>query len=225
MLNNKYDNITLVPLTIMIILGVLWLFLRVYSFFLNSTAIELVNGIKNEYSTRAKFGEKIDINSLITGYPKTILETYEKSVQPIKLRYQFFESFGANKNQMEIKGYPANFNDYNRNSFTLDNTRISLENTVVVNKRKLYISGIINKVKDENYITQGNWAIYFNDKLQYSSDFFISDEATESIGTHIFRYKFNEDKEIYLRIVYKFQNIKTKNIEYFVHEEIIKAKK
>ena len=225
MLNNKYDNITLIPLTIIIILGVLWLFLRVYSFFLDSTAVELINGIKNEYNTKLKSGEKVDINSLVVGYPKVILESYEKSVQPLKLRYQFFESFGMNKNQIEIKGYPLNFNDYNRDNFKLDNKKLLLDNNITINKRKLYISGIIKKVIDENYQTQGNWAIYFNDKLQYSSDFFISDEATESIGTHIFRYKFNEDKELYLRIVYKFQNIQTKNIEYYVNEKIINIKK
>lgn len=225
MLNNKYDNMTLIPLTIFIIIGVLWLFLKVYGLILDSTAVGVINNIKSDYYSRVKSGEKIDINSLIEGYPKTILETYSKTVQPFKLRYQFLESMGMNKNMIEIKGYPFNFNDYNRDNFKIDSKKVLLENNVTINKRNIYITGIIKKILDENYKTQGNWAIYFNDKLQYSSDFFISDEATESIGTHIFRYKFNEDKDLYLRIVYKFQNIQTKNIEFYVYEKIINIKK
>ena len=177
MLNNKYDNMTLIPLTIVIIIGVLWLFLKVYGLILDSTAVGVINNIKSDYYSRVKSGEKIDINSLIEGYPKTILETYSKTVQPFKLRYQFLESMGMNKNMIEIKGYPFNFNDYNRDNFKIDSKKVLLENNVTINKRNIYITGIIKKILDENYKTQGNWAIYFNDKLQYSSDFFISDEA------------------------------------------------
>lgn len=225
MLNNKYDNETLIPITFFIIIGVLFVFLKAYDIILKVTAKEIVQSIESDYDSRISSGEKLNINSLLIGYQSFLLDSYQKKVEPFRLRYELFEHLTFNTNHLEVKGYPSNFNEFNRDTFKVLSSDLSLNTTVRLIGRKLEISSAIESVINPIYRTQGNWAIYFNDKLQYSSDFFITKEGLESIGKHYFTFKFSENKDIYLRIVYKFKNINSKAIEYYVDERLISIKK
>lgn len=225
MLNNKYDNETLIPITFFIIIGILFVFLKAYDIILKSTAKEIVQNIENDYDSRVNAGEKLNINSLLIGYQSFLLDSYQKKVEPFRLRYELFEHLTFNTNHLEVKGYPSNFNDFNRESFKVSNSDVEFNTSVLLSGRKLQVIGIIESIKNLAFRTQGNWAIYFNDRLQYSSDFFITREGLESIGKHYFTFKFSENKDIILRIVYKFKNINSKAIEYYVDERLISIKK
>lgn len=225
MLNNKYDNIALVPISIFMLFGIIWLSFKVYGLILETSAEGIISSLKTSYNSQLNSEENSGINNTIEGYNKTVLDAYEKNLQGIFSRYEFFEFYLKLNNKIENNHYPMNFNELDRENFISLEKFDNINLDISLNKRNLQIIGQINKRNMSNYKTKGTWAIYFNDKLHYSSNFFITDESNESIGSHIFRYKFSEDKDIYLRIVYKFENIEKATEEFLVYEEILSIMK
>ncbi len=224
MLNSKYDNIALIPITAFILLGVIWFSLKIYNLILETSADGIISSLKTSYNSQVNEGAS-NINDTIEGYNESVLVAYGKSVQGLVHKYEIMENAFRLNPKIEDNTYPNNFNEFIREELIPLESFESIKSSIVLNKRQVEISGKINKLTDTKYKLSGTWAIYFNDKLQYSSDFFITDEATQSIGTHYFNYKFSADKDVYLRIIYKVKNIEKDLDEFLVHEEVLSIKK
>ncbi len=224
MLNSKYDNIALIPITAFILLGVIWFSLKIYNLILETSADGIISSLKTSYNSQVNEGAS-NINDTIEGYNESVLVAYGKSVQGLVHKYEVMENAFRLNPKIEDNTYPNNFNEFIREEFIPLENFENIQSSIILNKRQLDISSKINKLTDSKYKLSGTWAIYFNDKLQYSSDFFITDEATQSIGTHYFNYKFSADKDVYLRIIYKVKNIEKDLDEFLVHEEVLSIKK
>lgn len=224
MLNSKYDNIALIPITAFILLGVIWFSLKIYNIILETSADGIISSLKTSYNSQVNEGAS-NINDSIEGYNESVLVAYGKSVQVLVHKYEIMENAFRLNPKIEDNTYPNNFNEFIREELIPLESFESIKSSIVLNKRQVEISGKINKLTDTKYKLSGTWAIYFNDKLQYSSYFFITDEATQSIGTHYFNYKFSADKDVYLRIIYKVKNIEKDLDEFLVHEEVLSIKK
>lgn len=224
MLNSKYDNIALIPITAFILLGVIWFSLKIYNLILETSADGIISSLKTSYNSQVNEGAS-NINDSIEGYNESVLVAYGKSVQVLVHKYEIMENAFRLNPKIEDNTYPNNFNEFIREELIPLESFESIKSSIVLNKRQVEISGKINKLTDTKYKLSGTWAIYFNDKLQYSSYFFITDEATQSIGTHYFNYKFSADKDVYLRIIYKVKNIEKDLDEFLVHEEVLSIKK
>lgn len=224
MLNSKYDNIALIPITAFILLGVIWFSLKIYNLILETSADGIISSLKTSYNSQVNEGAS-NINDTIEGYNESVLVAYGKSVQGLVHKYEIMENAFRLNPKIEDNTYPNNFNEFIREELIPLESFESIKSSIVLNKRQVEISGKINKITDSKYKLSGTWAIYFNDKLQYSSDFFITDEATQSIGTHFFKYKFSEDKDVYLRIIYKVKNVEKDLDEFLYHEEVLSIKK
>ncbi len=224
MLNSKYDNIALIPITAFILLGVIWFSLKIYNLILETSADGIISSLKTSYNSQVNEGAS-NINDTIEGYNESVLVAYGKSVQGLVHKYEIMENAFRLNPKIEDNTYPNNFNEFIREEFIPLENFENIQSSIILNKRQLDISSKINKLTDTKYKLSGTWAIYFNDKLQYSSDFFITDEATQSIGTHYFNYKFSADKDVYLRIIYKVKNIEKDLDEFLVHEEVLSIKK
>ncbi len=224
MLNSKYDNIALIPITAFILLGVIWFSLKIYNLILETSADGIISSLKTSYNSQVNEGAS-NINDTIEGYNESVLVAYGKSVQGLVHKYEIMENAFRLNPKIEDNTYPNNFNEFIREEFIPLENFENIQSSIILNKRQLDISSKINKLTDSKYKLSGTWAIYFNDKLQYSSDFFITDEATQSIGTHYFNYKFSADKDVYLRIIYKVKNIEKDLDEFLVHEEVLSIKK
>lgn len=224
MLNSKYDNIALIPITAFILLGVIWFSLKIYNLILETSADGIISSLKTSYNSQVNEGAS-NINDTIEGYNESVLVAYGKSVQGLVHKYEIMENAFRLNPKIKDNTYPNNFNEFIREEFIPLENFENIQSSIILNKRQLDISSKINKLTDSKYKLSGTWAIYFNDKLQYSSDFFITDEATQSIGTHYFNYKFSADKDVYLRIIYKVKNIEKDLDEFLVHEEVLSIKK
>ncbi len=224
MLNSKYDNIALIPITAFILLGFIWFSLKIYNLILETSADGIISSLKTSYNSQVNEGAS-NINDTIEGYNESVLVAYGKSVQGLVHKYEVMENAFRLNPKIEDNTYPNNFNEFIREEFIPLENFENIQSSIILNKRQLDISSKINKLTDSKYKLSGTWAIYFNDKLQYSSDFFITDEATQSIGTHYFNYKFSADKDVYLRIIYKVKNIEKDLDEFLVHEEVLSIKK
>ena len=224
MLNSKYDNIALIPITAFILLGFIWFSLKIYNLILETSADGIISSLKTSYNSQVNEGAS-NINDTIEGYNESVLVAYGKSVQGLVHKYEIMENAFRLNPKIEDNTYPNNFNEFIREEFIPLENFENIQSSIILNKRQLDISSKINKLTDTKYKLSGTWAIYFNDKLQYSSDFFITDEATQSIGTHYFNYKFSADKDVYLRIIYKVKNIEKDLDEFLVHEEVLSIKK
>lgn len=225
MLNNKYDNIALIPISIFMLFGVIWLSLKVYNVILETSADGIINSLKTAYNSQVNNEGALNINDTIEGYNESVLVAYGKSVQSLVHKYEIIENTFKLNPEIKDNTYPNNFNEFIREEFIPLENFENIQSSIILNKRQLDISSKINKLTDSKYKLSGTWAIYFNDKLQYSSDFFITDEATQSIGTHFFKYKFSEDKDVYLRIIYKVKNVEKDLDEFLVHEEVLSIRK
>lgn len=225
MLNNKYDNFALIPISIFMLFGVIWLSLKIYNVILETSADGIISSLKTSYNSQVNNEGPLNISDTIEGYNKSVLEAYERSTQGILHKYEIIENTLKLSTKTGDNTYPLNFNEFIREELIPLERFESIQSSVVLNKREVEISGKINKITNAKYKLSGTWAIYFNDKLQYSSDFFITDEAIEAIGTHFFKYKFSQDKDIYLRIIYKVKNVEKGLDEFLVHEEILSIRK
>lgn len=225
MLNNKYDNIALVPISAFILLGVIWLSLKVYNVILETSAEGIISSLKTSYNSQVNNEGALNISDTIEGYNKSVLEAYERSTQGSLRKYEIIENTLKLSTKIGDNTYPRNFNEFIREELIPLESFENIKSSIVLDKRQIEISGKINKITNAKYKFSGTWAIYFNDKLQYSSNFFITDDATESIGTHFFKYKFSEDKDVYLRIIYKVKNVEKDLDEFLYHEEILSIRK
>jgi len=124
-------------------------------------------------------------------------------------------------NKVGINNFPLDFNKFNSDLFTLDNKDIIFNDSIVIENNTLKIKKNMYKVINPVYISTGFWAVYFNDHFQYSSSMDLNSDKTEALGYHYFSYRFDSSKELYLRIIYSFTNIKTSEIEYFIDSELI----
>lgn len=220
MINNKYDNISLIPAIIIIFFSFLFLSIKVYNLIIKTTANSIIQSIKEDYSARAKVGENLNIDSLLIGYQSSTINMYQKHLQSFTSKYQYFDFF---KQKIDKQIFPENFNEFNRNNFLNLVNNFDIKNDLNLQGFQLKIAGKINSIKNPNLSSTGDWAIYFNDQLKYSSVLILNEEKNQSFGTHVYKYRFNEKKEIYLRVVYSFYENET-TIKYLVFENLINIK-
>lgn len=221
MINNKYDNMSLVPTVIIIAVAAFFLSLKAYDLIIKTTAEGVISSVNENYNAKIKLGENVDINSLLEKSQLDALVTYQKHLQKFRTRYQYLEFFNKVK---KTNGFPKDFHYFNISDFLIINNSLNVENVVNLQGMNLKIIGKIKQIEKENLVPTGFWAVYFNDKLQHSSELTLSGQKTETLGEHLFRYRFNEEKQIYLRIVYSFYENET-TIKYLVFEDLINIKK
>lgn len=223
MANTKTNSVSIITFTIIVFFLVLWIFFKGYGIIINTTAESIIDSTKATYYASVRSEEnKKNINEFLQGYPKSIIDLYYRNMEPFSLRFESFEKFKKN-NSIETNGFPKDFNEFDRNSFTLSDQDINLSNVISVSNENLTIKGNLYEVTNKNYKSNGTWAVYFNDSLKFSSKLILTEEKDESLGNHSFLFKFNENKEIYLRIVYSFENLEKQKTEYYVIEKIIKT--
>lgn len=225
MSSGKYNNMTFILFVSIFIIALVWISFQLFIFVIKTNAESAISTINERYQLENRLGEKTTITQSLDETDSRALELYYSKIQPIMSKYQALQKFKIKNSKPISNSLPLNFNEFDRSTFSVTTKDLNIKNEITINKRVLQIKGGILDVISPDLQIEGAWGVYLNDDLIYSINLFTNEEKTETIGFNSFKYVFNEDKQLFLRVVYLFKNIKTNEIEYFVHEQTIEIKK
>lgn len=201
----------------------LWIVFNIYNFVLEAFATNTILNIRTDYKSRVATEETVNINDILSPNDKSILNSYNCSIQPFFTKYEYFNKLSYYFPIVNT-GFPYTFHGVNFDESRITLNDIYIKDSLTLTNNSLKYEATLYKIYNQNYESMGVWAVYLNDSLQYSSSLELNDTFNESIGSHAFYYNFYQSKKVFFRAVYKFKNKTTKHAEYLVIEKLLDVK-